>query len=90
MVLRGKTTRHRDLVFTDMTMPLMTGAELTRKILEIRPKMPIILCTGFSERIQEESAKSIGVREFIMKPIILRDIAKIIRHALASPSMSER
>ncbi len=74
-----------DLVITDMTMPLMTGAELSRKILKLRPNMPIVLCTGFSEKIQEETAKSIGVREFLMKPIILRDIAQIIRRALDSP-----
>jgi two-component system cell cycle sensor histidine kinase/response regulator CckA len=79
-----------DLVVTDMTMPLMTGAEFSRKILALRPDMPIILCTGFSERIQEETAKSIGVREFVMKPIILRDIAHIIRRALALPTVSEK
>ena len=72
-----------DLVITDMTMPRLTGAELAREVLKLRPDMPIILCTGFSDRIQEETAKSIGVREFVLKPVILRDIAPIIRRVLA-------
>ncbi|TFG37821.1 MAG: transporter substrate-binding domain-containing protein, partial [Desulfobacterales bacterium] len=51
-----------DLVITDMTMPRMTGAELAKKILQIRPDMPIVLCTGFSEQISEEKAKSLGIK----------------------------
>jgi len=74
-----------DLVITDMTMPKMTGAELARQILKLRPNMPIILCTGFSETIQEEAAKSIGIREFVMKPILRRTIAQIIRRVMDEP-----
>jgi CheY-like chemotaxis protein len=51
-----------DLVITDMTMPNMTGAELAIKILQIRPDMPIVLCTGFSEQISEKKAKSLGIK----------------------------
>jgi signal transduction histidine kinase/CheY-like chemotaxis protein len=72
-----------DLVMTDMTMPRMTGADLSREILKIRPGIPIILCTGYSERIQEDSAKAMGIREFVLKPVVLRDIAHVIRRALA-------
>ena len=72
-----------DLVITDMTMPKMTGDELARELLKIRPDMPIILCTGFSEKIDEEKAKEIGIREFVMKPIVTREIAKTIRKVLA-------
>ncbi|MBW2370066.1 MAG: response regulator [Deltaproteobacteria bacterium] len=75
-----------DLVITDMTMPKMTGAELAREILKICPDIPIILCTGFSETIQEETAKSIGIREFVMKPILRREIAQIIRRVLPEPA----
>jgi CheY-like chemotaxis protein len=71
-----------DLVITDMTMPGMTGDRLTQRMMEIRHDIPIILCTGYSEHITEERAKRIGIREFIMKPLIMKEIAKIIRRAL--------
>jgi len=71
-----------DLVITDMTMPSMTGIELAQEIMRIRPDMPIILCTGFSEAITPEKAKALGLREFIMKPIIKNEIAEAIRRVL--------
>jgi signal transduction histidine kinase/ActR/RegA family two-component response regulator len=71
-----------DLVITDQTMPNMTGAKLAQKIMGIRPDIPIILCTGFSEVIAEEKAKAMGFRDFVMKPIVKTDIAKIIRRVL--------
>ncbi|OEU74360.1 MAG: hypothetical protein BA864_04950 [Desulfuromonadales bacterium C00003093] len=71
-----------DLVITDMTMPNMTGAELAHKLLEIRPDIPILLCTGFSELIDENKAKAIGIREYVMKPIVKDKIAGTIRKAL--------
>jgi signal transduction histidine kinase/ActR/RegA family two-component response regulator len=73
-----------DLVLTDMTMPKMNGAELAQKILKIRSDMPIILCTGFSELINEKKAKAIGVREYVMKPMIRKEIAQAIRRSLDS------
>jgi signal transduction histidine kinase/ActR/RegA family two-component response regulator len=73
-----------DLVLTDMTMPKMNGAELAQKILEIRDDMPIILCTGFSELINEKKAKAIGVKEYVMKPLIRKEIAHAIRRSLDS------
>jgi diguanylate cyclase (GGDEF)-like protein len=71
-----------DLVITDMTMPVMTGANLARKILEIRPEMPIILCTGHSEFINEKKARELGIREFLMKPVFVKDLARAIRGVL--------
>ena len=59
---------HFDLVITDMTMPNMTGDRLALKLMKIRPDIPIILCTGFSEKITEAKAKGMGIRKFIMKP----------------------
>jgi FixJ family two-component response regulator len=50
--------------------------------MALRTDLPVILCTGFSEIIDEPRAKSIGIREFIMKPIIKRDLAEIVRSAL--------
>jgi two-component system cell cycle sensor histidine kinase/response regulator CckA len=71
-----------DLVITDMTMPNMTGDKLAREMMGIRPGMPIILCTGFSEHIAEEKVKKIGIREFVMKPLVMSDLSKTIRRVL--------
>ncbi len=74
-----------DLVITDQTMPNLTGEYLSKEILQIRPDIPIILCTGFSETIDEKRAKSIGIREYITKPIALHKIAGTIREILDAP-----
>ncbi len=74
-----------DLVLTDMTMPHIRGDQLARKILKIKPECPIILCTGFSELIDEKKAQEIGIRDFIMKPINWTDLTRKIRDALANP-----
>ena len=71
-----------DLVITDMTMPQMTGDKLANKIINIRSTTPVILCTGFSKLIDEKDAKAMGIHEFIMKPIVLRDLAFAVRRAL--------
>jgi PAS domain S-box-containing protein len=71
-----------DLVITDMTMPNMTGEKLAGKILEIRPDIPVILCTGYSERITEQCAKKLGISAYVMKPLVMRDLANTIRDVL--------
>jgi signal transduction histidine kinase len=71
-----------DLVITDMTMPKLTGDKLASEIMRIRPGMPVILCTGFSERISQELTTDLGIRAFVMKPIGLADIANRIREVL--------
>ena len=71
-----------DLIITDQTMPNMTGAELAKKLIQIRPDIPIILCTGFSETISEDEAKAKGVHEFVMKPYVTAQIAETIRQVL--------
>ena len=71
-----------DLVITDMTMPEMTGTALVEKLLALRPDLPVILCTGYSETVDEEKAKSFGIREYIMKPIDTLPLAKAIRRSL--------
>jgi CheY-like chemotaxis protein len=78
-------TRHPDrfdLVITDLIMPKMTGVELAERILGIRPEKPIILCTGFSDVITEEDARKTGIREYIPKPVIRKDLARAVRRAL--------
>ncbi len=77
-----KQPNNFDIVITDMTMPKMTGEDLSKEILAIRPDIPIIMCTGFSEVISEKKAKAIGIRELVMKPVLRKDIAKIIRRVL--------
>jgi len=71
-----------DLVITDMTMPNMTGDKLAQELMGIRPDIPVILCTGFSERITEEKAKALGIREFVLKPLVMQDLAMSMRRAL--------
>ena len=71
-----------DLIITDMTMPRMPGDVLARKLISIRPNLPIIVCTGYSERINSDAAKEIGIRELVMKPVVLKDLARIIRQVL--------
>ncbi|MFC1841300.1 PAS domain S-box protein [Thermodesulfobacteriota bacterium] len=71
-----------DLVITDMTMPNMTGEDLAKELMIIKSETPLILCTGFSNKIDEERTKEIGIRAFVMKPIIVSEIAKTIRDVL--------
>jgi CheY-like chemotaxis protein len=80
-LFRGQPERF-DLVITDITMPNMTGIELTRELLYIRPDIPVIGCTGFSEMISSERATSIGLKDLIMKPVIKRQLAEAIRCTL--------
>ena len=71
-----------DLLLTDMTMPGMTGVQLANEIFTSRPKMPVVLCTGFSELINEERAKALGMKAYIMKPIIKKDLAMALHETL--------
>lgn len=71
-----------DVVVTDQTMPGMTGIVLAQKILQIRPDIPIILCTGYSNLADEDSAKRLGIREFAYKPLTQEAIISLIRKVL--------
>lgn len=71
-----------DLVITDQTMPNLTGSELAQKMIKIRPDIPIILCTGFSNVIDREKVLSLGIKEFILKPFAIKKMAGIIRKVL--------
>jgi len=72
------------LVITDQTMPHMTGADLAKELMCIRPDIPIILCTGFSEIINADEAKALGIREFVMKPFTTSEITETMRRVLES------
>ena len=78
----SKKPNHFDVVVTDMTMPKMTGEKLAQELISIRPEIPIILCTGFNEQINEKKAKKIGVKAFLMKPLTLNRLAKTVREVM--------
>ncbi|WP_300456083.1 response regulator [Desulfobacula sp.] len=71
-----------DVVITDMTMPEMTGLELAKKILRLRPDQPIILCTGHNELINRQKALDMGISEYYEKPVVISELVKIIRNVL--------
>jgi DNA-binding NtrC family response regulator len=83
-IFRNESDRF-DLVITDQTMPGITGADLARQMMQIKPGVPIILCTGYSTIMSEEKAKSIGIKEFALKPLVEKDIALLIRKVLDTP-----
>jgi PAS domain S-box-containing protein len=71
-----------DLVITDMAMPKMPGDKLAIELIKIRHDIPVLLCTGFSETMTEEKIKSIGIKGLLLKPIIIKDLAKKVREVL--------
>ncbi|GJL62728.1 MAG: hypothetical protein NPIRA04_13820 [Nitrospirales bacterium] len=73
---------HYDVVITDQTMPNLTGDALARELLSIRPELPIILCTGFSYTMTPEKATAMGIRAFLMKPILSHELAQTIQRVL--------
>jgi CheY-like chemotaxis protein len=71
-----------DLVITDITMPVMAGDILAQKILELRSDIPIIMCTGFNKSVTEETAKGLGIHDYILKPFRMSLLAETVRKAL--------
>lgn len=74
---------HRfDLVITDQTMPELPGTELAGELFAIRPEIPIVLCTGYSSIVDRKDALAQGIKEFVMKPMVMNEIAPLIRRVL--------
>jgi len=71
-----------DLIISDMTMPNMTGDELSVELMKIRPDIPVVLCTGYSKKMSEKAALEIGIKAFASKPITKADLAKTVRKVL--------
>lgn len=71
-----------DMVITDMSMPRMTGDRLSRAVLALRPDIPVIVCTGFSELMNPETAEQIGIKGFLMKPVVRSELAGLVRRIL--------
>jgi signal transduction histidine kinase/CheY-like chemotaxis protein len=76
------TPQRFDLVITDQTMPHMTGEALARELRDIRPDIPIILCTGFSHTANAERARALGIDAFCTKPFVARDLAVTVQQVL--------
>jgi CheY-like chemotaxis protein len=82
---------HRfDLLITDHTMPEMTGEALARAVRQIRPELPLILCTGFSETMTAEHARVLGIDAYLMKPWELRVLAQTLRWVLTHRPVRDR
>jgi DNA-binding response OmpR family regulator len=81
--------RAYDLLITDMTMPGMTGTSLAKAVKTVRADIPIILCTGFNERINRENTRALGIQTLIMKPVGMQQLAQTIREVLL-PASTER
>ena len=71
-----------DILITDQTMPNVTGAELIPQVLSLRDNIPIILCTGYSELIDERIAKNIGAKSFLSKPVDMNQLLDTMRNLL--------
>ena len=71
-----------DLVITDMAMPKKTGIQLAGELFAVRPDIPVILCTGFSEQINDQDALKLGLRELLKKPVSKSTLARTVRSVL--------
>jgi PAS domain S-box-containing protein len=78
-----------DLILTDMTMPEMTGYQLAKKILELKPDQKIIMCTGHSDGIDRDKALSCGIKAYVTKPMITQTLITIIRDVLDGKDVKE-
>ncbi len=79
-----------DVVLTDMTMPHLTGKQLAEQLQDIKPGIPIILCSGFNENMDRADALELGIAEFAMKPLGIHQLAQIIRKAIDRPAVERR
>ncbi len=71
-----------DLVLTDLTMPEFTGLDLAENLLKLQPNLPIVLCTGYTEKISEEEARRLGIQKLLLKPFAIQTLAVTIRQVL--------
>jgi CheY-like chemotaxis protein len=71
-----------DVVLTDQTLPRMLGDELTRALLAIRPGVPVVICTGYSERLDDGRAQALGARALLSKPLDARELVTVLRSAV--------
>ncbi len=77
-----KDTDYFDMVITDQAMPGMSGMDLLEKLLKVKPKLPTAIITGYSDSATRERGRRLGVDAFVMKPVVIRELAEVIRNAL--------
>jgi CheY-like chemotaxis protein len=73
-----------DAVVTDQSLPRMSGDALTSALLAIRPGLPVVICTGYSEGVDDERARALGARAFFPKPLDLRELVAVLRAAVGA------
>jgi CheY-like chemotaxis protein len=78
-----------DMIITDMSMPRMTGDQLVSQVLDIRPDIPVVLCTGFNEDLTDDKARKMGLRAIFNKPVNMRDLVTGVRDVLDRASARE-
>jgi CheY-like chemotaxis protein len=71
-----------DVLITDMSMPGLTGTDLAREALRLRPDLPVLLCTGFSEQVTPDEARAMGIRDYVLKPVDWTALAETMRRIL--------
>jgi two-component system, cell cycle sensor histidine kinase and response regulator CckA len=71
-----------ELVITDMTMPHLTGIDLAKELLNLDPNLAILLCTGYSEKTDAKKVEGIGIQGFLMKPVVWKELARMVRKVL--------
>lgn len=81
-----KNPKDFDVVITDQNMPEMTGDMLARELLHLRPELPVIMCTGYSQRVGPEEARQIGIREYVLKPVMTHDLNDALTRVLERPA----
>jgi DNA-binding NtrC family response regulator len=77
------------MILTDMTMPDITGDKLSGRLIKIRPDIPVILCTGYSEKIDAAEAHKIGIKAFVLKPLTLDQLAQTVREILDGKRLTD-
>lgn len=86
-----ETMEHEiDLLITDQTMPDMSGVELASKAFHIIPDLPVILYTGFSSTVDGNEARNLGIREFVMKPVSMAELSRVVRKVLDKLPVTHR
>ncbi len=71
-----------DFAITDQTMPHMTGFDLSRGLLAVKPDLPVILCSGYPGAVNEQKARDAGIRRFVMKPVTVGELSRTIQEVL--------
>ena len=79
-----------DLVMTDQTMPKMSGMELTKELLRIKPEFPVVLCSGYSAKVTEADARELGIRAFCMRPMDIKQLALVVSDVLGASEQPRR